>query len=89
MSDPAADTADRKGRREQLDVEVEAVQEQGRVELDVRLEPSSGLVLGKQTDGRGLDRACESIERHVAATCEHALGGGSEDVGPRGLTVNR
>src|SRR5260221_6758251 len=50
MRRPAEDAADREGRREQIRRQTQAVQQQGRVELDVGIEPPVRLTLAEQAE---------------------------------------
>src|SRR5207253_6925691 len=77
VGDPARDPADRESRREQWGFEPETVEEEGGVELDVRLQPAARFVFFKKADGGALD-AFGKIVEWISA--EEPLGRGGQDV---------
>jgi Citrate synthase, C-terminal domain len=62
VSNPSTHPADGEGRREKRDLESQTVQQQRRVELDIRLQPPSQLVFLEQAQ-RGIDFALAAVAR--------------------------
>src|SRR5262245_33407699 len=81
MSRPAEDPADSERRREQCGRKLQTVQQKGRVELDVGVEPALGLALVQQAERGRLDRAREIVERTVAVGRVEVFGRPREHVG--------
>ena len=81
VRDPSAHAADRERRCEQFNLESEPVQQERGVELDIRLQPSSGFVLFEQAKRVRLNRSGEGVQRHVAMAREQPLRRPGQHVG--------
>src|SRR5262249_55180645 len=70
-------------RCKEWNVEPEAVQQQCRIKLDVRLQVAPGFVLFQQTQRDFLDSSCKFIQLYVVAAAEHPFCSDGEHIGAR------